>query len=243
MKISKNCFAVTGLYFYTPWTVNTGFIAGNARTLFIDSGANYLSAQTIYGYGASVKGSNDFILINTEKHFDHIGGNCYFAEKHIPIYGHSKIQRSQKDFNEMILSENDRVDEIKRKNNKEALIPFRDTKIVNPDWHFTSDFNIDLGNIQAKILLTPGHTETNISVYCPSDKVLYCGDCVLRDFLPNTSEGDINQWIASLEKIETLGCEIIVPGHGNVIIGKENIAKEINRIKKYISDQTDITVG
>jgi glyoxylase-like metal-dependent hydrolase (beta-lactamase superfamily II) len=78
MKLTDHCYAVTGLGYYPPWIVNAGFIAGDSKTLIVDSGPNFLSAQTIYGYAQSVKPGNELILINTEKHLDHILGNSFF---------------------------------------------------------------------------------------------------------------------------------------------------------------------
>ena len=87
--------------------------------------------------------------------------------------------------------------------------------------------------------MTPGHTKSNISVYQKDERVLYCGDCVLPEFIPNLEEGDIPEWqswIESLERIQLLDIDIIVPGHGNVISGKENIKNEIERTRNIIAD-------
>lgn len=80
MRISKSCYAVTGLACEAPWTVNAGFIAGPKRTLIVDTGATTLSARTIQGYAQAVSPANELMVINTERHLDHIGGNFYFRE-------------------------------------------------------------------------------------------------------------------------------------------------------------------
>ena len=74
MKLTKNCFAVLGFGYYPPWIVNSGFILGANKTLVVDSGL-IIAAQTIYGYAKNVKPGNEIIVVNTEKHLDHIGGN------------------------------------------------------------------------------------------------------------------------------------------------------------------------
>jgi hypothetical protein len=40
MKISKSCYAITGLSAETPWAVNSGFIVGDHSTLIIGTGSN-----------------------------------------------------------------------------------------------------------------------------------------------------------------------------------------------------------
>lgn len=64
---------MTGLYFLPPWGVNASFVAGREKTLIIDTGANYISAQTIHGYVQAVNEENSLVVINTEKHLDHFG--------------------------------------------------------------------------------------------------------------------------------------------------------------------------
>ncbi len=67
MKLTENCYAVTGLYYETPWNVNAGFIVGGKKTLVIDSGSNAISAQTVYGYANIAGPGNELVLINTER--------------------------------------------------------------------------------------------------------------------------------------------------------------------------------
>jgi glyoxylase-like metal-dependent hydrolase (beta-lactamase superfamily II) len=74
-----------------PWAINSGFVVGSEKTLIIDSGPMYLAAQTIYGYAKNIKRENELVVVNTEKHFDHIGGNFLSKKKELKIYAHMKI--------------------------------------------------------------------------------------------------------------------------------------------------------
>ena len=87
MRLTDHCYAVTGLGYSLPWCVNAGFIAGDAITLVVDTGGNTLAAQTIHGYASAARPGNKLRVINTEKHFDHIGGNGYFRELGIDVWG------------------------------------------------------------------------------------------------------------------------------------------------------------
>ena len=239
MKLTENCYAVMGFGCYPPWMVNAGFIVGSEKTLVIDSGPNYLSAQTIYGYAKNVKPSNELIVVNTEKHLDHIGGNCLFREKGVNIFGHKDIYRSDADliedkkyFNKSILSE-------KRRLAGEEDIFFQNTKIVNPDFPVENNQTFILGGgVNAVVIYTYGHTLTNISVHVPKDRALYCGDCVVSGYIPNLEVGNLEEWkvwLKSLELIKNLDLEYIIPGHGNVISGSE-INIEIERIKSILKE-------
>ena len=88
MKLAPHCYALTGLGYLPPWTVNAGFVVGEELTLVVDTGANALGAATIHGYAAVVRPSNRIIVLNREKHFDPIGGNSWFADRGVEIPGH-----------------------------------------------------------------------------------------------------------------------------------------------------------
>ncbi|HUU05219.1 MAG TPA: MBL fold metallo-hydrolase [Patescibacteria group bacterium] len=238
MKISNNCFAITGLYCVTPWSVNAGFIVGDKKTLVIDAGSNYISARTIYGYAKTAKPSNEMMLINTEKHLDHIGGNGLFRENNVDIYGHFLLNRKQEDLANWIVGINGSIAEERRRHANEGAIAFEKTEIVNPNCRIEKEGEIDLGGIAAKVLMTTGHTDTNISVYCEQDNVLFCGDCIVQKLIPNIEEDGIemlNAWGKSLEKIAELQPDILVPGHGDIIYGK-NILEEIERTRKILTE-------
>src|SRR5579864_3208595 len=98
MRVSNRCYAVTGLGYVTPWCVNAGFIAGEDVTLVVDTGANAMAAASLHGYASSVRPSNQLRVINTEKHFDHIGGNGFFRNRGIDVWGHRDIQRTKEEF-------------------------------------------------------------------------------------------------------------------------------------------------
>jgi glyoxylase-like metal-dependent hydrolase (beta-lactamase superfamily II) len=45
--------------------------------------------------------------------------------------------------------------------------------------------DVELGDCAIQVLLTPGHTPTNVSIYAPQDGVLFCGDCLVNGYMPN----------------------------------------------------------
>ena len=42
--------------------------------------------------------SNRLKVLDTERHFDHVGGNGYFRERGVDVYGHASIQRTDDEF-------------------------------------------------------------------------------------------------------------------------------------------------
>lgn len=95
---------------------------------------------------------------------------------------------------------------------------------------------MDLGGCKIEVLLTPGHTPSNISVYVPSDGALYCGDCLVNGYLPNLDGGSIDDWRAwldSLERVAALAPHIVVAGHGPVATGEE-VPSMIEKLREIL---------
>lgn len=238
LKISESCYALTGLSFIPPLPVNAGLVVGRKYTLVIDTGANTLSAQTIYGYANAVNSASQLIVVNTEEHLDHMGGNFFFCGKGIDIYGHYSISREENDMKSLIEEYNQSIQWPERKKKNEAKIIFKETRVTNPNKSLFGDTTVELGGIEARLIMTPGHTPGNISVYVPSERVLFCGDCILNELLPNTGDGKpemLFMWLNSLDRIEKINPQIIVPGHGQLLWHKD-IGREIKRIRTYIKN-------
>lgn len=84
---------------------------------------------------------------------------------------------------------------------------------------------IHLGNLEFKVLHTPGHTKGSSSLYCEKENCLFSGDTIFRGTwgrtdLPTSSREDIIKSIE--EKIMVLPDETIVyPGHGMITMLKD----------------------
>ena len=90
-------------------------------------------------------------------------------------------------------------------------------------------------------MLTPGHTPTNLSVWVPDEGVLYTGDCLVREYLPNLdagSEADWRLWLESLDRIEELKPGFVVGGHGPVSRSDE-IPAAIDSVRKVLRESIE----
>ena len=236
MKVSRHCYAITGLAFIPPWTVNAGFIAGDVATLVVDTGATMQAARTIHGYASCARPGNRLLVINTERHLDHVSGNSLFRDLGCEIYGHPAIHRQEEELVGAITELNACIPNPVRRQHEEALIFYASTHIANPNQTVEGEMQLDLGRFSVRVLPTPGHTPTNLSIFAPIDSVLYCGDCLVSAYLPNLEDGtpeDWQTWLQSLDHIESLAPEIVVPGHGEVLRGQE-ITLEVQRTRRIL---------
>jgi glyoxylase-like metal-dependent hydrolase (beta-lactamase superfamily II) len=238
MLLSQRCYAITGLGYSPPWCVNAGFVVGDRKTLIMDTGGNALAAATIDGYATAARPGNELVVVDLEKHFDHIGGNGYFRERGIDVYGHFRIERTADEFRAEIDEFNDTIPNRARRGRREAEVFFGGTKVVNPNRAITGDMRMDLGNCEVEILMTPGHTPTNICVHVPSDGVLFCADTLINGYLPNLDAGSVADWhiwLHSLDRVAALSPRIVVPGHGPVATG-DNVARVLEGVREVLRE-------
>jgi glyoxylase-like metal-dependent hydrolase (beta-lactamase superfamily II) len=76
-----------------------------------------------------------------------------------------------------------------------------------------------------------GHTNSDLVVYLPHEKILFSGDLVYAGRLPWLGDGNTRQWLKTLEKLKTLDFKIVVPGHGKV-----GDRQSVQRFEAYLTD-------
>jgi len=238
MRLTDRCFALTGFGYLPPWSVNAGFIRGDDLTLVVDAGPHRQAAATLFGYAKTASPGNELRVINTERHLDHMLGNCYFVEQGIAVYGHPSVRRSEADLASEIREYEASLTDPVRRAAGEAHLLFQGTRVCNPSHVIDQDTRMDLGGVVVEIIMTPGHTDSNLSVFVPVERVLYCGDCIVNGYLPNLGSGsarDWQLWLAALDRLEALDARFVVPGHGPVLVGPA-IRAAIDRVRKVLRD-------
>jgi cyclase len=88
--------------------------------------------------------------------------------------------------------------------------------------------DLDLGGRIVELkFLGRGNTNGDGVAYLPNEKILATGDLVDHP-VPYLRGGFPAEQIATLEKLKAIDAETLVPGHGDVLHGKEYVQLEID---------------
>jgi glyoxylase-like metal-dependent hydrolase (beta-lactamase superfamily II) len=85
------------------------------------------------------------------------------------------------------------------------------------------------GDTELTVLHTPGHAPDHVCFWNAGTRELFAGDMVVEGttvMIPAGSGGNLREYLASLERLGTLGARRIYPGHGPVIDRPGQIIEE-----------------
>lgn len=145
-------------------------------------------------------------VINTHYHVDHVGANGVFVDAGATVLAHRNVRG-------WIHAENLRMFGKDIKPQPKAFIE----GLVPPTVTYDEAVNLYLGSREIRVRSFPGHTGGDSVVLIPDAKVVFAGDLLWRDMLPNLIDASATQWIDTLDTLATneVG-STFVPGHGDV---------------------------
>ena len=196
-----------GIYAYVQldgsWFLNNaGCIVGDKTVTVIDSTGTEARARAWHAAIRQVTQKSVSTLIDTHAHGDHTYGNFMFADSAI------------------IASEACREEVIAGGLGAQRLfdmVDFGTTPVTPPTVTFRDTLSVYVDDLRIELMfMAPAHTATDIVAWIPDRKLLFAGDLIFNGGTPFALAGSIGGWLAALERLETLGAETIVPGHGAV---------------------------
>lgn len=76
-----------------------------------------------------------------------------------------------------------------------------------------------------------GHTDGDIILYLPAEKIAFVGDLFFNAALPNSQDANLLEWMKTLDEILKLDAEKFVPGHGPV-----GTKKDVREFLSYLEE-------
>src|SRR3546814_2908740 len=81
-----------------------------------------------------------------------------------------------------------------------------------------------------------GHTKGDTVAWLPKEKVLFSGDLVEYGATPYTGDAYLTDWPQTLDNLEALKPEKLVPGRGDALTTPETVADAISDTRNFIRD-------
>jgi cyclase len=228
-KITKNVFAETDYVGCNPAYVTTSDGIVIIDTPQLPSRALSMKEEVLS------KGVIRYI-INTEHHPDHVFGNYYFKGQGI-VVGHENIVKKFM-FAPGLDTYQKNKDET-AENDSEGMKYFPQEKEYwdncnKPSIVFKNNMKITVGGTDFELYYVGGHSQSQICVYCPQEKVLFSGDTIFNQVQIFFAEADPVDLINALKFISHFDINYIVPGHGRVC-GKEAIDENLSFVMEWLS--------
>ncbi len=206
------------IYVY-PWT---SYEANNCNALFIDGvmpaliDPGHLNFVGHIASGMAKDGRNIQavkLIIGTHSHPDHIEAADSFDAGTMRAIGKAEFDYMAGGGKELFMMTG-------------CEMPKR------PFSFFLNEGTFNIGDKMFQVFLTPGHSPGSLCLYWEEKKLLISGDTLFymgvgRTDLPG---GDIDALKQSIKKLSALEIEYLVPGHGEIVKGRETIEKNFKVI-------------
>ena len=187
-------------------------------------------------------------VVNTHWHYDHADGNQVFGPE-VTIIGHEnertailggvlknrlalEFQNLPGQLDNIRKQIAEATDPARKKQAEDRLKvqetyqeQLKETVPTPPTLTVADHLTLFRGDREIRLLyLGRGHSDTDLMVYLPKEKVVATGDFFEGPVTGALNFGFHDEWANNLEKLKALDFETVVPGHGEPFKGKDQIA-------------------
>jgi glyoxylase-like metal-dependent hydrolase (beta-lactamase superfamily II) len=213
-RVSENIYMVKG-YTGLPSKENKGFIS-NAYGILTEEGwivVDSLStpelAREFINELKKVSNKPIKYLIITHYHLDHYFGASEFKKEGATIVASEGLLK---------FYESGQADMYLDGIKKNFGDIFKNVKLVKPDIVVKDKETLKIANKDyVNIVMTPAHTNSDLVLYSPSEKVAFVGDLVFKDRVPFVGDQNASSknWLNVLEKLKSMDSKVMYNGHNN----------------------------
>ena len=104
---------------------------------------------------------------------------------------------------------------------EEMLPELEAIEVTPPSLTFAKQLTFHRGGRTIRLLHFEGHTLGDVVVHLPEDRIVITGDLV--DEIPSGRRSFLKEWVESLNEVERLDFDFLIPGHGRVFEGKSQV--------------------
>ena len=163
---------------------------------------------------------NIHALINTHSNGDHCNGNSCVETKEI-ICSQATLEEMSHESPEMMAALIKQAPEMGAlgKYFLECFGSFNFEGVTKklPNTTFSGQTQRQVGDKVVELIeVGPAHTNGDVLVHVPSDKVVFTGDILFIEGHPILWAGPVGNWINACDRIIAMEVDFVVPGHGPV---------------------------
>ncbi len=201
--------------------VNTCFVATKEGFVVIDSGPTYAYASQVFDEMQKIAKLPVKYVISTHDHDDHWLGNSFYKSKGASLVGPKTYEKN------VVVGMETRMQRVLGKE------LYGKTIIVNLDKVVDDHLTLIVGDkhFEIKQFVEQAHTEGDLVVYLPEEKVVFAGDVVFNGRLTSIRDGSLIGSLKILEHIDALKPKVIVGGHGS-----KTDANATQALRNYLVD-------
>ncbi|WP_378948397.1 alkyl sulfatase dimerization domain-containing protein [Mesorhizobium sp. ANAO-SY3R2] len=234
--------------------VSTGYLFGNVTAIrtagglvLVDSGSRETASETLQAI-RRWDPSPVHTVIYTHGHIDHTWG-ARLLDQEADAKGHARPRIIA---HRNVLQRFQRYDATKELNSLVMGRQFNQPGYTFPGDHRRPDevyddaLSLTVGGLRLELFHGRGETDDATFVWLPEKRILVSGDFVIWVF-PNAGNPRKVQryapdWAAVLRHMQGLEPEVLVPGHGPVVIGAARAAQVLNDGAEVLESLTTQTV-
>jgi len=200
---------------------NAGFVIGDGGVAVIDTFQDPKPAQALLADIRKLTQLPIRFVVNTHYHLDHVNGNDVFAAAGATIVAHRNVRAWMRTENIKMLDP--------------PVTPEKKARVASltlPTLVHDSHVDLYLGSRRINVRYYPGHTGGDSVVWVPDARVVFCGDMLWKDHVPNLIDASTGAWVESLDAMQKdYGQATWIPGHGGVAS-----AQDLQTFRTYLAD-------
>jgi glyoxylase-like metal-dependent hydrolase (beta-lactamase superfamily II) len=211
---------IPGHYVFSSTSFNSGVIATAEGVVVLDALSSEGIARKEREAIASVIKQPVRFLVSSTFHNNYTWGNVAYQD--VIKIGH----------------ENYRADLLAQMQRDRASP--EDQKARLPQVTYQDRLNIHLGGKEIQILyLGRGHTRGDSIIFVPQDRIAYVSELFFSDQFLYINDGYGVSWLKTLDAIEALPADILVPGHGPIPEDPKETRQGLHRFRQMLVDLCD----
>jgi glyoxylase-like metal-dependent hydrolase (beta-lactamase superfamily II) len=211
---------IPGYYVFSSTSFNSGVIATSEGVVVLDAlSSEAIARQEREAISSVIKQPVRF-LVSSTFHNNYTWGNVAYQD--VIKVGHENYRAD-------LLAQMQR-DRASPENQKARL----------PQVTYRDRLTIHLGAKEIQILyLGRGHTRGDSIIFVPQDRIAYVSELFFSDQFLYINDGYGLSWLKTLDAIQALPADILVPGHGPIPEDPKETRQGLHRFRQILVDLRD----